>query len=176
MLCLALPARTGPPPDPIPRHSPPQPPRRQNHTDGARAGHPAFGQAESRQSRSLARQGVMEMDQGDRPVLVTGATGNTGRPIVAALTGHGMPVRAMARPARGAWPRAGGSPSLAAGLTTGGGNYARWAGPVWLSANVNASSLCLPRAGRASHLPRRGRRTCWPLPGSASRLGPAPCR
>ena len=38
------------------------------------------------------------------------------------------------------------------------------------------TSLYLPRAGRASHPPRRGRRTCWPLPGSASRLGPAPCR
>ncbi len=47
---------------------------------------------------------------------------------------------------------------------------------LWLSANVIISFLCLPRAGRASHPPRGGRRTCWPLPGSASRLGPAPRR
>lgn len=37
------------------------------------------------------------MDQDDRPVLVTGATGSTGRAVLAALTRRGRPVRAMVR-------------------------------------------------------------------------------
>ena len=37
------------------------------------------------------------MTQQDGPVLVTGATGNTGRALVDALTGRGAPVRAMVR-------------------------------------------------------------------------------
>jgi uncharacterized protein YbjT (DUF2867 family) len=37
------------------------------------------------------------MDRGDRPILVTGATGNTGRAVLEALTGRGVPVRAMVR-------------------------------------------------------------------------------
>ena len=37
--------------------------------------------------------------QPDRPVLVTGATGNTGRALVDALTRRGAPVRAMVRSA-----------------------------------------------------------------------------
>jgi len=37
--------------------------------------------------------------QPDRPVLVTGATGNTGRALVDALTHRGVPVRAMVRSA-----------------------------------------------------------------------------
>ncbi|GAA3220583.1 SDR family oxidoreductase [Nonomuraea helvata] len=37
------------------------------------------------------------MDQEDRPVLVTGATGSTGRAVLEALAGRGKPVRAMVR-------------------------------------------------------------------------------
>jgi uncharacterized protein YbjT (DUF2867 family) len=37
------------------------------------------------------------MPQHDKPVLVTGATGNTGRPLVAELARRGVPVRAMVR-------------------------------------------------------------------------------
>ncbi len=37
------------------------------------------------------------MDRGDGLVLVTGATGNTGRALIEALTGRGVPVRAMVR-------------------------------------------------------------------------------
>jgi uncharacterized protein YbjT (DUF2867 family) len=37
------------------------------------------------------------MDRGDGPVLVTGATGNTGRALLEALTGRGIPARAMVR-------------------------------------------------------------------------------
>jgi uncharacterized protein YbjT (DUF2867 family) len=39
----------------------------------------------------------MRMDQDDGPVLVTGATGNTGRALLEALTGRGVPARAMVR-------------------------------------------------------------------------------
>jgi uncharacterized protein YbjT (DUF2867 family) len=39
----------------------------------------------------------MRMDRGDGPVLVTGATGNTGRALLEALTGRGIPARAMVR-------------------------------------------------------------------------------
>ena len=39
------------------------------------------------------------MTQQDRPILVTGATGNTGRAIVDALARRGAPVRAMVRAA-----------------------------------------------------------------------------
>ncbi|WP_372339719.1 NAD(P)H-binding protein [Nocardiopsis sp. CC223A] len=35
----------------------------------------------------------------ERPVLVTGATGNTGRHVVAGLPAEGVPVRALVRPA-----------------------------------------------------------------------------
>jgi len=110
MLCIALPARAGPPLVPLPRRSRSaircsaalRPPgrERQDHTDGVTAGHPAYGKAANRQSHILARQGVMEMDQGDHPVLVTGATGNTGRPTttVAGLTGR--PPRDIAQFAR----------------------------------------------------------------------------
>ena len=37
------------------------------------------------------------MDQQTSPVLVTGATGNTGRAVLDALIGRGAPVRAMVR-------------------------------------------------------------------------------
>ena len=37
------------------------------------------------------------MDRGDRPILVTGATGSTGRAVLEALTGRGVPVGAMVR-------------------------------------------------------------------------------
>jgi uncharacterized protein YbjT (DUF2867 family) len=37
------------------------------------------------------------MDQQTSPVLVTGATGNTGRAVLDALMGRGAPVRAMVR-------------------------------------------------------------------------------
>src|SRR5438046_1862372 len=37
------------------------------------------------------------MTQSTRPILVTGATGNTGRPLVEALVRLGAPVRAMVR-------------------------------------------------------------------------------
>ena len=37
------------------------------------------------------------MNQRTSPILVTGATGNTGRALVDALTGRGAPVRAMVR-------------------------------------------------------------------------------
>lgn len=37
------------------------------------------------------------MDRGDGLVLVTGATGSTGKALVEALTGRGVPVRAMVR-------------------------------------------------------------------------------
>ena len=37
------------------------------------------------------------MTQQDKPILVTGATGNTGRAVVDALAGRGAPVRAMVR-------------------------------------------------------------------------------
>jgi uncharacterized protein YbjT (DUF2867 family) len=37
------------------------------------------------------------MTQSTRPILVTGATGNTGRPLVEALVRQGAPVRAMVR-------------------------------------------------------------------------------
>ena len=39
------------------------------------------------------------MNEQQRPILVSGATGNTGRPLVEALTRQGMPVRAMVRSA-----------------------------------------------------------------------------
>jgi uncharacterized protein YbjT (DUF2867 family) len=39
------------------------------------------------------------MTQPASPILVTGATGNTGRPLVEALTRRGAPVRAMVRAA-----------------------------------------------------------------------------
>jgi len=39
------------------------------------------------------------MTQPDNPVLVTGATGNTGRPLVETLVSRGTPVRAMVRAA-----------------------------------------------------------------------------
>jgi uncharacterized protein YbjT (DUF2867 family) len=39
----------------------------------------------------------MWMDRGEGLVLVTGATGSTGRALVEALTGRGVPVRAMVR-------------------------------------------------------------------------------
>jgi uncharacterized protein YbjT (DUF2867 family) len=39
----------------------------------------------------------MTTDQQNRPVLVTGATGNTGRAVLDALTQQGAPVRAMVR-------------------------------------------------------------------------------
>ena len=37
------------------------------------------------------------MTQQDKPILVTGATGNTGRALVDALARRGAPVRAMVR-------------------------------------------------------------------------------
>jgi uncharacterized protein YbjT (DUF2867 family) len=39
----------------------------------------------------------MRMDRGNGPVLVTGATGNTGRALLEDLTGRGVPARAMVR-------------------------------------------------------------------------------
>ena len=37
------------------------------------------------------------MDQQTSPVLVTGATGNTGKAVLDALIGRGAPVRAVVR-------------------------------------------------------------------------------
>ena len=56
-----------------------------NHAYGVTPSHPASEKAANRQSGTVTRQAVMEMDREDRPVLVTGATGSTGRAVVDAL-------------------------------------------------------------------------------------------